>query len=86
MEHQTRKLKAEEQEALFDLLDHPGMPALMAQADRCAAAQEADVLRFSVSPENEKECLYAKIRSEGARKLVRDFQSLLEKLKKAQIE
>ena len=71
----------DDKEHLLDLLEHPGLPALIRELEALKEMQGALMLEFNIE---DSELLKRKGRHDGAHKLLSDFKRRLESLKPKQ--
>lgn len=78
------KHSIEDQEALLDMLEHPGFEPLMKELNALKESQAEAVLQCDLSSSSDSELVKRKCRLEGAHKLLVDLQRRLATLKPKQ--
>lgn len=81
MKNAKVRLTGEQQDALSELFDSYGWPALIAAIEQLVAAREQGVLRLNIA-EGVDRLVHEKLRAEGARQLRTDIELLREHSRK----
>lgn len=77
------KLNVDDQEALRDLLDHPGIKPLKLAITSLVECQERAVLRYNLETGDEKALAFLKAQAEGAAKLLANLNLFLDQTRLA---
>jgi hypothetical protein len=75
-----KRLSMDERDAVADLYLHEGYPALLKLVEELVDEQERHVLRID-SGEGAEKLMYAKLKAEGAKKLLSDMTQLKAKFR-----